>query len=436
MPIVDIKGVGKAKFPDGMSAESIRDFLRVKYSQQAVSGQSDILSPQPDTVAPYSPSLVDKIGGGIADTLTKSGLISDNYRAQQIGKNLSGIGEFLPGVGDATAGDDAGRAFAKGDYGEAAIHSVGAIPVLGDAGLGIGKFAMLAYHGTPHNVRKFSMDKIGTGEGAQVYGHGLYFAGEKEVAQHYRDVLSEKEIIFGGEPLQLNDAGAKGQVARMIKQKNSQEGWSPNDSIVKVIQDLQGSVNRFDGNTNPALQKLADKSKEAIDIAKTMKGKKIEVRETGNLYQVDIPEKHEYLDHDVQLKSMDKGIQDKILPLFKDEFDYSKSKLNEAEKIIQLVKAENRKPTDIEKELVKLYKKQASQNNPMEYSGSSIYEALRRSEGGAEKASEKLRSTGIPGMKYLDQMSRGEQGGTSNYVVWDDPRIKIELENEIPLASN
>jgi len=139
MPIVDIKGVGKAKFPDGMSAESIRDFLRVKYSQQAVSGQSDILSPQPDTVAPYSPSLVDKIGGGIADTLTKSGLISDNYRAQQIGKNLSGIGEFLPGVGDATAGDEFGRAVAKGDKLGMSLAALGVIPVAGDAAKGLYK---------------------------------------------------------------------------------------------------------------------------------------------------------------------------------------------------------------------------------------------------------------------------------------------------------
>tara|TARA_R110000851_G_scaffold137013_1_gene272788 strand:+ start:256 stop:1404 length:1149 start_codon:yes stop_codon:yes gene_type:complete len=132
MPIVDIKGVGKAQFPDGMSADDIRAFLRSKYSQQAMSGQSDILSPQPGTASPYNPSLVDKIGGGIADTLTKSGLISDNYRAQQIGKNLSSIGEFLPGIGDATAGDEFGRAAAKGDGFGMAMAGLGIIPVAGD----------------------------------------------------------------------------------------------------------------------------------------------------------------------------------------------------------------------------------------------------------------------------------------------------------------
>ncbi len=32
--LVDIKGVGKVKFPDGMSTEDIRAFLRQKYFQQ------------------------------------------------------------------------------------------------------------------------------------------------------------------------------------------------------------------------------------------------------------------------------------------------------------------------------------------------------------------------------------------------------------------
>ncbi len=141
MPTVEIKGVGKAQFPDDMNVDSIRSFLRNKYSQRAMQGDSDILSPVESTASPYEPSLVDRIGGGIASGLTDAGLISDNYRAQQIGKNLSTIGEFLPGIGDATAGDDAGRAFAKGDYGEGLLHSAGTIPVLGDMAIFAGALA-------------------------------------------------------------------------------------------------------------------------------------------------------------------------------------------------------------------------------------------------------------------------------------------------------
>lgn len=47
-----------------------------------------------------------------------------------------------------------------------------------------------AYHGSPHEFDAFSMEKIGTGEGAQSYGHGLYFAENPEVAKSYAPDLT------------------------------------------------------------------------------------------------------------------------------------------------------------------------------------------------------------------------------------------------------
>ena len=47
-----------------------------------------------------------------------------------------------------------------------------------------------AYHGSPHDFERFDLSKIGTGEGAQAYGHGLYFAENERVAKGYRDALS------------------------------------------------------------------------------------------------------------------------------------------------------------------------------------------------------------------------------------------------------
>ncbi len=44
-------------------------------------------------------------------------------------------------------------------------------------------FSITAYHGTPHKVDKLRMSKIGTGEGAQAYGYGLYVAEEKQGAK-------------------------------------------------------------------------------------------------------------------------------------------------------------------------------------------------------------------------------------------------------------
>jgi hypothetical protein len=46
-----------------------------------------------------------------------------------------------------------------------------------------------AYHGSPHNFDRFDASKIGTGEGAQAHGYGLYFAGNEDVAYDYRERL-------------------------------------------------------------------------------------------------------------------------------------------------------------------------------------------------------------------------------------------------------
>ena len=46
-----------------------------------------------------------------------------------------------------------------------------------------------AYHGSPYDFEKFDLTKIGTGEGAQAYGHGLYFAENPAVAEDYRKQL-------------------------------------------------------------------------------------------------------------------------------------------------------------------------------------------------------------------------------------------------------
>jgi hypothetical protein len=48
------------------------------------------------------------------------------------------------------------------------------------------------YHGSPHLFDRFDITKVGSGEGAQVYGWGLYFASRKEAAQWYRENLAGK----------------------------------------------------------------------------------------------------------------------------------------------------------------------------------------------------------------------------------------------------
>jgi hypothetical protein len=52
------------------------------------------------------------------------------------------------------------------------------------------------YHGSPHLFKKFRTDKIGRGQGAQTYGHGLYFADRPETAKSYADTLGHKGYEF------------------------------------------------------------------------------------------------------------------------------------------------------------------------------------------------------------------------------------------------
>lgn len=60
---------------------------------------------------------------------------------------------------------------------------------------GMAPIGMTAWHGSPHKFDKFSLDKIGTGEGAQAYGHGLYLAESKDVAKQYQENVKDMTTV-------------------------------------------------------------------------------------------------------------------------------------------------------------------------------------------------------------------------------------------------
>lgn len=81
-----------------------------------------------------------------------------------------------------------------------------------------------AYHGSPHDFDKFSLDHIGKGEGNQSYGRGLYFADSEDVAKGYRDGLSKGspghmyEVNINAQPEQFLDWDAPlGQQSEFVK---------------------------------------------------------------------------------------------------------------------------------------------------------------------------------------------------------------------------
>jgi hypothetical protein len=56
------------------------------------------------------------------------------------------------------------------------------------------------FHGTPNMIReRFQLNRIGTGEGNQRYGWGLYFANRREVAEYYRAIADDGGHLYSAE---------------------------------------------------------------------------------------------------------------------------------------------------------------------------------------------------------------------------------------------
>lgn len=74
--------------------------------------------------------------------------------------------------------------------------------VMAKKGLGLlGNFApfgITVFHGSPHKFDRFDMSKVGSGEGAQAYGHGLYFAENPKVASSYRQAGNQGSLESQG----------------------------------------------------------------------------------------------------------------------------------------------------------------------------------------------------------------------------------------------
>ncbi|NJL19458.1 MAG: hypothetical protein HC901_04200, partial [Bdellovibrionaceae bacterium] len=119
-----------------------------------------------------------------------------------------------------------------------------------------GMLAMGGYHGTPHEIdprEGFRLDKIGTGEGAQAYGHGLYFAGSDETADYYRRSLSGKpDIRFDGTRVPITGETPESMVAAKLSYLAAAHRnlGHPIDPI-KIMDEVGKSI---DGLINAALE--------------------------------------------------------------------------------------------------------------------------------------------------------------------------------------
>jgi len=254
-----------------------------------------------------------------------------------------------------------------------------------------------AWHGSPHLFKKFDMSKIGTGEGAQAYGHGLYFAENPKVAKEYANTVGQPKSNMSGSYHSVDDfvdsMGASHQspeeMAKDYAIESAHEaGYGYGDEEIEAALDfLRETGGNFDYSGARDLARQASK-------------------ELSNLYKVDIPD-------------------DQIAKMLDWDAPLSKS----------FVKREPGTSPSREQALSRAAVKEGR-------AGEGYYEDLidLYGEGGRvprnmaqQEVSEYLRLQGIPGIKYLDGGSRSGGKGTSNFVLFDDQIPQILEINGKPL---
>jgi hypothetical protein len=166
--LLDLGAQGVAGISNMITGRNDRPVMLGQRAKSALNVESDPSSPS-YIAGSVAPAVATGVGA-----MAKQGLTSiRNF----FGGSTAELGGYFGGEAGAQLGREYG-----GDYGELAGSLVG-----GMAAPNAPRSEIIdAYHGSPHEFEQFSMDRIGTGEGAQVYGHGLYFAGNPEVARSYR----------------------------------------------------------------------------------------------------------------------------------------------------------------------------------------------------------------------------------------------------------
>jgi len=225
-----------------------------------------------------------------------------------------------------------------------------------------------AYHGSPHDFEQFDTSKIGTGEGAQAYGHGLYFAESEPVAKSYSEGLSSKPIISNA----------------------LQSGQFSDDPSFRAA-----SAVRLNGGEDQALKIMRgnpDTPRNKENISAILDGSyKKHIFPKGHMYEVAIDAHPDhFLDWDKPLS---------------EQSEHVKNAFNERAGLFE---------------------------HGMPYTGKDLYRIFEDMHGNdSEKASQHLSDHGIHGIKYLDAGSRGSnEQQTRNYVVFDHNRVKVNRKYE------
>jgi ribosomal protein S18 acetylase RimI-like enzyme len=289
------------------------------------------------------------------------------------------------------------------------------------------------FHGSPHDFERFSLQHVGSGEGASAYGHGLYFAENPAVAADYHDRLSEgRDVVkmkIGSLAFSAPDFNY-GRRAHVNTIENIRASLAE-DMLANALETNAAGAAGFQAAVLKRLdEKIADYEQSGNYEEGVRAGKRLRAElekpgavsveftpTTGGVYQVDIPDEHlaKMLDWDKPLSEQPENVQQALADIAPDHYkpgadDYDANERGEM----------------IYNRLARILEKEVTINSAVgSYSG---FQASQ------EAASTALREHGVPGLRYLDQGSRDAGEGTRNVVVFDDAIVTLTHKDGTPFT--
>lgn len=308
-----------------------------------------------------------------------------------------------------------------------------------------------AYHGTPHRFDNFSTDNIGTGEGNQAHGWGLYFAENKEVSEDYRIRLSINAYILNGK--ELLPTSKEYDMIDTFRNYMYSQNSTLKDGKAEFVKQQEKFLEKLNLRDDESAKKQRELIQEYINLANSIDLSKLEIKSgTGQLFEVDVPENDVLLDENKSFLEQSEGVQQAIKKLVEDnhfeEFIYTgtiddflkdvekfagKKGIKLAKEIINAELSDNEntiekawdKWNDFEEksgidrnvfDMNNVYYRVLKTKN---YTGKNLYNDLTKLTGSDREASLLLNKYGIKGITY-----DGRQDGRC-YVVFDDKAVNV-----------
>jgi hypothetical protein len=271
--------------------------------------------------------------------------------------------------------------------------------------MGVGPGAIRAYHGSPHSFDRFDSSKIGSGEGGQAYGTGLYFAEHEPVARSYRDGLSQTAIQIGDQKLVPARGSPEYIALAHLENAADMQSSAPYASALKTLRSGYEAVP--DTPTGTARKDMEN----AIRVLGEWQDKGAKLTPAGSMYEVNInADPQRFLDWDKPLNA-----QPEIL----DRLSGSRRKAVRG----MLSSLPYQEPTRTS---------YGVDIGPV--TGNTLYSGLSFDLTGrpySRQASEALRAADIPGIRYLDQSSRVVPGQISiNRKIMNDPSVSQAMRDQ------